>query len=105
VLPLDCLRAAREDLKVALPLELVIWAEDEATFGLPMLGSRAYVGEINAAQLAQFKNQHGQSYLEAGAPHDVRADNIGKPAERIQLRSIIGLIETHVEQGVELWNS
>src|SRR4051812_16326242 len=105
VTPLEVIRAAREELKVAIPLELVIWAEEEGTtFGLGMLGSRAYVGELSAQKLAELKNAAGQTYLEAGAPHGVRPDDIGKPAERFTRTSAIGLIEVHVEQGPGLWN-
>ena len=40
VAPLEVMRAARESVKIALPLELVIWAEEEGTtFGLGMIGS------------------------------------------------------------------
>src|SRR5689334_3701594 len=100
VTPLEVIRAAREDLKVAVPLELVIWAEEEGTtFGLGMLGSRAYIGELSAQKLGELKNAAGQSYLEAGAAHGVRPADIGKPSERFTRTVAVGLIEVHVEQG------
>jgi allantoate deiminase len=105
VTPLEVIRAPREELKVAVPLELVIWAEEEGTtFGLGMLGSRAYVGELSAQKLGELRNAAGQTYLEAGAPHGVRPDDIEKPAERFSRTSAVGLIEVHVEQGPGLWN-
>lgn len=105
VTPLEVIRAAREELKVAVPLELVIWGEEEGTtFGLGMLGSRAYVGELSAARLSEVMNPAGQNYLEAGEPHGVRPDDIGKPAERFARTSAVGVIEVHVEQGPGLWN-
>jgi hydantoinase/carbamoylase family amidase len=105
VAPLEVIRAAREELKVAVPLELVIWAEEEGTtFGLGMLGSRAYVGEMSATQLATLKNAAGQNYLQAGEAYGVRPGDIANPAERFARSSAIGLIEVHVEQGPGLWN-
>jgi allantoate deiminase len=104
VLPLEVLRVAKDDLKIAMPLELVIWAEEEGTtFGLGMLGSRAFVGELSASRLSELRNTSGQNYLEAGAPHGVRADTIGTTSEKIRPNAYIGLIECHIEQGPGLW--
>src|SRR2546423_15609436 len=61
------------------PVELIIFAEEEGpTFGLGMLGSRAWVGEISTDQLAMLRNKAGQNYLEAGAPHGVDAANFAR---------------------------
>jgi hydantoinase/carbamoylase family amidase len=102
VAPLEVFRAAKEDQKV-VPLELIIWAEEEGTtFNLGMLGSRAWTGSLSREQLASIRNAQGQNYLEAGAEHGVVPDKIG--VEKIKTTSIIGLIELHVEQGPGLWN-
>ncbi|MGH7180184.1 MAG: Zn-dependent hydrolase, partial [Tepidisphaeraceae bacterium] len=102
VAALELLRAAPENLKVAVPLELVIWAEEEGTtFGLGMLGSRAFVGELGADRLAQLKGRDGKSYVESGAPHGVDASQIGKDV--LNRGAVLGLIEVHVEQGPGLW--
>jgi hypothetical protein len=62
VAPLEVLRAAREDGVNRLPLELVVWAEEEGpTFGAGMLGSRAYTGELHADDLGRLRNGDGQS--------------------------------------------
>src|SRR6185295_3048309 len=54
---LEVFRAASEELRDAVPLELVIWAEEEGTtFGVGMIGSRVFVGELGAEQLANLKN-------------------------------------------------
>jgi allantoate deiminase len=104
ILPLEALRAAKEDLKTALPLELVIWAEEEGTtFGHGMLGSRTFVGELDASELGQLRNQRGENYLEAGASHEVRGTELAK--DRVNRSSVIALLEVHVEQGATLWNS
>ena len=103
VAALEALRAARDAQKV-LPMELVVWAEEEGTtFGLGMLGSRAAAGTIDAGQLAAMKNASGQSYLEAGAAHGVVPERIAEA--RLQPARAVGLIEVHVEQGPGLWNT
>src|SRR5947209_5219585 len=66
VVALELLRSAKEEA-IAIPLELIVFAEEEGpTFGLGMLGSRAWVGEIGAEALGKLRNAAGQSYLEAG---------------------------------------
>ena len=102
VTPLEAMRAAREAQKV-LPMELIIWAEEEGTtFGLGMLGSRAVAGTTDAEQLASMKNSAGQSYLEAGAAYGVAPARLAEA--RVQPSRAVGLIEVHVEQGPGLWN-
>src|SRR5262245_30745523 len=45
---MEVLRAAREDLKVACPMELVVWAGSEnSSFGQTLIGSRAFIGELS----------------------------------------------------------
>lgn len=101
VVPLEILRAAHEDSRV-LPLELVIFAEEEGTtFGLGMLGSRTWAGTLSAARLAELTNAAGQSYLAAGAPFGVAAERFD--ADRLQPGDFGGLIEVHIEQGPGMW--
>ena len=103
VAALEALRAARAAQKV-LPLELVVWAEEEGTtFGLGMLGSRAVAGTIDVEQLASMKNGSGQSYFEAGAAYGVAAGRITEA--RLQPARAVGLVEVHVEQGPGMWNT
>lgn len=103
VTPLEALRAAKENIKIAVPLELVIWAEEEGpTFGLGMLGSRAVTGNLTVDQLADLRNADGQNYWEAGKPHG--ADPSRLPAEQFRPGTCVGLIEVHVEQGPALWS-
>jgi allantoate deiminase len=101
VVGLELLRSAAED-GIPMPVELIVFAEEEGpTFGLGMLGSRAWVGELSAEQLANLKNTAGQTYLEAGAPYGVKAT---KPAiEKIDPKRYRGLIEVHIEQGPAMW--
>jgi allantoate deiminase len=102
LVPLEVLRAAHEDGREAPPVEVIIFAEEEGTtFGLGMIGSRAWVGTLAADQLAQLQNAAGQSYLEAGARHGVRPDCLAN--ERIDSSRYHGFIEVHIEQGPAMW--
>jgi allantoate deiminase len=101
VAALEVLRAAAEDgRKVAL--EVVNFAEEEGTtFGLGMLGSRAWVGTLDAERLAGVKNKAGQSYLEAGRQYGVDPARMGD--DRFRAGDYLGMIELHIEQGPALW--
>ena len=101
VVPLEILRAAHE-AKRTIPLELIIFAEEEGTtFNLGMLGSRAWAGTLSMDQLAKLHNRDGISPLDAGKPYGVIADKIG--ADTIDASKYLGLIEVHVEQGPAMW--
>jgi hydantoinase/carbamoylase family amidase len=101
--PLEILRAAN-DADATVPLELIVFAEEEGTtFNLGMLGSRAWTGSLSADQLAALKNKHGQSYLDAGCAHGVNPAQL--TADRFSPAPYRGLIEVHVEQGLALWTS
>jgi hydantoinase/carbamoylase family amidase len=102
VAAMEVLRSSREAQK-AIPLELVVWAEEEGTtFNLGMIGSRAATGALSADQLATVTNAAGQNYQQAGAQHGVVPEKLA--ADRIASGKYIGLIEIHVEQGPGLWN-
>jgi len=85
-------------------LELVIFAEEEGTtFGIAMLGSRAWAGTIEIEQIRKLKNRAGIDIVTAGkalgvAPDMIRAGSFGFPLGRYK-----GLLEVHVEQGLGLW--
>ncbi len=101
VAPLELLRSAAED-SVLIPLELINFAEEEGTtFGLGMLGSRAWVGELGAKELAGVQNSTGQNYLQAGTPFGVDPNRFA--ADKIQPSHYLGLIEIHIEQGPGMW--
>ena len=89
------------------PLELIAFAEEEGTtFGLGMLGSRAWTGAIDVAHLAAIRNAAGQTALEAGAAYglDAAALAAGSAAARIDPTQYYGFLEVHPEQGLSLWN-
>lgn len=100
---MEVIRAARTDLKTALPMELVIWAEGTgATFGQVMLGCRAYVGEVLAEQLTTFTNAAGQTYVEAGTPYGVNVESLTN--DHLRATACVGAAEVHPEEGGHVWN-
>ena len=104
VAPLEVLRAAEEAGTTAPPVELIIFAEEEGTtFGLGMLGSRAWVGDLSETRLAAVRNAKGENYIEAGAAHDVRPSLLLEDA--FNARHYLGLVEVHIEQGPGMWNA
>lgn len=101
IIALEILRSAKED-GIAIPFELIVFAEEEGTtFGLGMIGSRAWVGELNESRLRDLKNAHGQTYIEAGRPFGVDPARLQilRPAE------YLGFIEVHIEQGPAMWRN
>jgi allantoate deiminase len=101
VVPLEIFRAAAER-EETLPLELVIFAEEEGTtFNLGMLGSRAWAGTLSADELSKLKNRDGLSPVDAGRPHGVDIDRLG--TDRLDPAAYFGLIEVHAEQGPAMW--
>jgi len=101
VVPLEILRAAHE-AKRTIPLELIIFAEEEGTtFNLGMLGSRAWAGTLTMSDLAKLKNRDGVSPLDAGRAYGVLADQIA--THKLDPTQYKGLIEVHVEQGPAMW--
>src|SRR5687768_9092672 len=99
VIPLEILRAAAPE---AIPLELVLFAEEEGTtFGLGMLGSRAWTGDLAPPQLEKVHNTHGLNYVEAGVDFGVRPSMLLE--DKLEPRRYFGLIEAHIEQGPGMW--
>jgi allantoate deiminase len=102
VVGLELLRSAADEGVADAPVELIIFAEEEGTtFGLGMLGSRAWVGELAAQDLAALRNAAGQTYLEAGAPLGVDPNRL--PHDQLKPRQYHGFIEVHIEQGPGMW--
>jgi allantoate deiminase len=102
VIPLEILRAASADSRSALPLELVLFAEEEGTtFGLGMLGSRGWTGGLATRELEGVRNAAGLSYVEAGIDFGVRPSMLLE--DKLDARRYFGLIEAHIEQGPGMW--
>ncbi|MEM6562337.1 MAG: 2-oxo-4-hydroxy-4-carboxy-5-ureidoimidazoline decarboxylase, partial [Planctomycetota bacterium] len=94
VTALELLRAAADD-DTAVPVELVVFAEEEGpTFGMGMLGSRTLVGELTADNLCLYRNAAGETYVDACRPYAGNAAKLDKH---------LGLIELHIEQGPGMW--
>lgn len=102
VVGMELLRSACEDGVDAAPIEMIAFAEEEGpTFGLGMLGSRAWTGELSAERLGELRNAGGQTYLEAGASFGVDASRLAD--DRLRRDRYRGLIEVHIEQGPGMW--
>ncbi len=104
VVPLEVLRAASEAGRNDLPLELVIFAEEEGTtFNLGMLGSHAWAGTLSVDKLAAVKNRDGKNYFDAGVDCGVDASRLAD--ETLKPTDYCGLIEVHAEQGLSMWKA
>ena len=98
VIPLEILRSATKPI----PLELIVFAEEEGTtFGLGMLGSRAWTGDLSAQQLEKVRNAQGLNYVEAGVDFGVRPSMLLE--DKFDPHRYFGLIEAHIEQGLGMW--
>jgi OHCU decarboxylase len=104
VVALELLRSAKEEGIPALPLELIIFAEEEGpTFGLGMIGSRAWVGELGADRLRDLHNAAGETYIDAGQPFGVDGNRLSD--DRIRPQRYLGFVELHIEQGPAMWRN
>jgi allantoate deiminase len=102
VVALELIRSAADEGVAGAAVELVIFAEEEGTtFGLGMIGSRAWAGELCARQLGELRNAAGQTYLQAGASLGVDPDRL--PREQLEAGRYLGFIEVHIEQGPGMW--
>jgi hydantoinase/carbamoylase family amidase len=103
VCPLEVLRSAK-DSGQSLPLELIIFAEEEGTtFGLGMIGSRLWTGALQASQIEGFLNKAGQNFIQAGESSGVKPANF--LADFFNPNHYLGLIEIHIEQGPAMWEN
>ena len=104
VIPLEILRR-RPDL----PLEVVVFAEEEGTtFGLGLLGSRLWTGALPADRVHDLRNAPGETYAAAGVRCGVDADRLAHPTdwtERLDPHRYVGMVEVHPEQGLSLWRA
>jgi hydantoinase/carbamoylase family amidase len=85
-------------------MELVVFAEEEGTtFGIAMLGSRAWAGTIEADRLLNLKNRGGLDFATAGKAFGVVPDLVSAGSFGFPLGGYKGMLEVHVEQGASLW--
>ena len=82
--------------KVRRPIEVIGFSEEEGVrFGVPFIGSRALIGDLDDATLA-WRDVHGISVSEA-------IQQFGLAPSRIQKAAIsgdaAGYLEFHIEQG------
>jgi allantoate deiminase len=104
VVAMELLRSAKEDGFSSLPLELIVFAEEEGTtFGFGMIGSRAWVGGIDEQRLDGLHNSQGKNYFEAGKPHGVKCK--ASKSDQAQPKRYLGFVEVHIEQGPAMWRN
>jgi allantoate deiminase len=97
VAALEAARAIREEeLAHRLPIDLVVFAEEEGgRFGWGLLGSSAWSGRMTADQLARIKDREGVSYPEALESAGIRIGD----SSMLTIHSLKAMLELHIEQG------
>jgi len=102
VVGLEILRSAKDEGIARAPVELIVFAEEEGTtFGLGMIGSRLWVGELGEESLRELRNSEGKNYFEAGKEYGVDLQRLAD--DRIEPVQYLGLAEVHIEQGPSMW--
>jgi hydantoinase/carbamoylase family amidase len=89
--------------RVALkhPYEVVIYPEEEGTrFGAVLTGSKAWVGDLSAPQLAAMRDGEDVSYLAAMEAYGLKAADL--EPQRFSATHAKALLELHIEQSVVL---
>jgi hydantoinase/carbamoylase family amidase len=95
---------AEQQMALKHPYEVVIYPEEEGTrFGAVLTGSKAWVGELSAQQLASMHDRDGISYLAAMEAYGLRAADLDR--QRLQPGQVKSLLELHIEQSVVLEES
>ena len=90
----------------SLPLELIVFAEEEGTtFGFGMIGSRAWVGEIDEERLESLRNSQGKNYFEAGKPHGVEMQSIAEHRIRPNRSDIWDLSRSTSNKAPAMWRN
>jgi N-carbamoyl-L-amino-acid hydrolase len=98
---LEAFRAAREDIKIGFPLEFIAFTGSDGTvFGVDRLGSRAFAGELDAAELAELQASDRRTYVSAGVAFGVQP---GELSGTKMFGNAIGFVEVHQEFGSVLW--
>lgn len=99
---LETIRVIKENqVHTKHPLELVIFSEEEGSnFAGTLLGSKAIIGKLTAADLKEIKNDKGSSAFEVissfGYDPGIMKDHV------IKIGDIKAMIEMHIEQGDSL---
>jgi allantoate deiminase len=92
---------AEARVALAHPYEVVIYPEEEGTrFGAVLTGSKAWVGDLSASQLAAMRDRDGVSYVEAMEAFGLAAAELGR--QRFQPTQAKAVLELHIEQSVVL---
>ncbi len=88
-----------EDINHRLPVDVVIFAEEEGSrFSRGLLGSSVWTGLMDADQLSTIKDELDISYIDAMARAGIRVDD-GRTLKPSDIRA---MLEVHIEQGAVL---
>jgi allantoate deiminase len=100
VTALETARAiVEEDINHRLPVDVVIFAEEEGSrFSRGLLGSSVWTGLMDADQLSTIKDELDISYIDAMARAGIRVDD-GRALKPSDIRA---MLEVHIEQGAVL---
>ena len=92
---LEIARALREDAATRdLAVDIASWIDEEGTF-MGCLGSRSFLGQVTAEEIAAATSEDGIS-LEAA----IREAGLeGRPTARLEPDRYLGYLEAHIEQG------
>jgi len=91
---LEVARALAEDERTReLAVDAVAWVDEESAY-LSCLGSRAYCGLVNEAEIAAARNDEGEPLRAAWA-----RNNLDGIAARPEPNRYAGYLEAHIEQG------
>jgi len=88
-------------VRLGRPYEVIVFAEEEgARFGSVLAGSKALVGRLTERELAQLKDAHGTSYLEALGKTGEHASTA--PGDVLGAGDVAAYFELHIEQSLVL---
>lgn len=95
---LEAIRVLEENaIKTILPVELVIFAEEEGSnFGSTLAGSKAMTGKYRVEDLKRIKNDQGVSMYDAAKKCGYSPDNLEKHI--LKREEVEAMFELHVEQ-------
>jgi hydantoinase/carbamoylase family amidase len=84
-----------------LPLRAFAFLEEEGSgFGVPLLGSRLMLGDIDLDTAAKLRDEHGASFVDAARAAGFEPDRLRESAA--ELDGLLAFVELHIEQARSL---
>jgi N-carbamoyl-L-amino-acid hydrolase len=97
---LECLHTLRERrVRTRLPLTLAAWSDEEGRYA-GLFGSRAFIGRLDPAAIADYRSPDGDRLVDAmkRAGFDARK----APRAKVDPAAVEAYVELHIEQGPRL---